>query len=172
MPRGRPPKPLERRELLAKGDGLGTSHGGKKKELAVITGEIVADGASCEVEPPFGLEGRGLVEWEKIWTAGKSWLHPNEDYHWVEQISHAYNDMEEFRRQIAIQGLTVKGYAGQVAANPLIKEVRECERTIRSCLSAIGFSPTDRARLGLAEIAAQNGLQKLQNKTRKNEGSR
>jgi phage terminase small subunit len=44
---------------------------------------------------------------------------------------------------------------GQTIAHPLITEIRKCEDTIRKCLSVLGFSPADRARLGLAEAKAQ-----------------
>jgi P27 family predicted phage terminase small subunit len=87
-------------------------------------------------------------------------------------IAHAYDDIEAFRAEIAKIGLIVKGYAGQKTANPLLREVRDAEATIRKCLSLLGFSPSDRARLGIAEIQRQTGLMELQKKTREVRGDK
>jgi hypothetical protein len=50
--------------------------------------------------------------------------------------------------------------------------VRDAEATIRKCLSLLGFSPSDRARLGIAEIQRQTGLMELQKKTREVRGDK
>jgi P27 family predicted phage terminase small subunit len=166
MTAGRPPKPLERRKNLAKGDGrLPGDHRDAKsgKDVAVRPQSVIA-----LPEPPEGLAEHGRQEWDLIWTAGRSWLHPGEDYHWVRQIAQAYDDIDTFREEVNRTSLIVKGYAGQKTANPLLKEIRVLEATIRTCLSKLGFSPTDRAHLGLAEITIQGRLRDLQNRTRAN----
>lgn len=119
---------------------------------------------------PRGLQTRGRREWIKIWDAGP-WLNPDHDYAWVEQIARAYDDMAIFRRQVEKDGLVVKGYAGQVVAHPLLAEIRKCEETIRKCLSILGYSPTDRARLGLAEVKKETALQEFIAISRKNSQS-
>lgn len=111
---------------------------------------------------PEGLGDRGALEWAKIWQAGR-WLWPDQDYAWVEQVARAYDDLATFRAEVAVMGLTVEGYNGQTVANPLIAEMRRCEDTIRKCLSQLGFSPTDRARLKLTELKGASELQKLVN---------
>lgn len=111
---------------------------------------------------PEGLGERGQLEWRKIWQAGR-WLWPDQDYAWVEQVSRAYDDLAIFRAEVAQMGLTVEGYNGQTVANPLIAEMRRCEDTIRKCLSQLGFSPTDRARLKLTELKGASELAKLVN---------
>ena len=56
----------------------------------------------------------------------------------------------------------VPGYRpGMTVANPLISEIRKAEDTIRKCLSQLGFSPTDRARLKLTELKGASELQRL-----------
>lgn len=162
MPAGRPPIPLERREVSKRGDGL--LPGGHRPKPGK-TVEVRARANLAAPEPPEGLGERGLEEWEKIWDAGARWLHPDEDYHWTEQISRAYDDIAAFREEIDKTGLIVKGYAGQMTANPLLREIRDAEAVIRKCLSLLGFSPTDRAKLGLAEIQRQTGLAKMQAET-------
>ena len=111
-------------------------------------------------EMPEGLDTRGVEEWHKIWAAGR-WLWPDQDYAFVEQVARSYDDLAEFRKKVAEEGLTVTGYNGQTVAHPLISEMRKCEDTIRRCLSLLGFSPTDRARLKLTELKGASELQKL-----------
>lgn len=166
MPAGRPPIPIERQRAIAKGDGR--RPGGR-----AVTGEVVpANPRRISIpEAPADLGERGALEWYRIWEAGSGWLHPEEDYHWVDQIAHAYDDITEFRAKIAETGLIVKGYTkDMLVANPLIKEIRMLEATISRALSKLGFSPTDRARLGLAEIQARTGLANLQKATREKRG--
>lgn len=168
MPAGRPRKPIERRAVTAKGDGVTPGH------ERIATGQIVPRPRGKVIPPaPPDLGKRGEIEWYRTWEAGIVWLHPNEDYHWIEQIARAYDDIEEFRAEIKATGLIVKGYTkDMLVANPLIKEVRQLEATIRKCLSMIGFSPTDRARLGIAEVKLQSNIASLQEKTRKNRGQK
>lgn len=172
--RGRPPKPIERKRNLAKGDGELPGHRApqnqKTTQAVVVHPSSVQGpqlGSQALPEAP-ALGERGTAEWKRIWSAGRAWLHPDEDYHWVEQIAHAYDDVEEFRAEIARTSLIVKGYNGQKTANPLIKEIRALEATIRICLSKLGFSPTDRSRLQLDAVQIQGGLQNLQARTRAN----
>lgn len=152
MPRGRPPKPLERvkatqRDATHKADGR-----------EIVLREVPAD-RSVPV-PAIELTGRAVDEWRKIWTAG-FWLNRDQDYHWVEMIASAYADIEVFRAQLQQDGLVVTGYANQVVAHPLIAEIRKAEAVIQKCLSILGFSPTDRARLAITEAKARNELQKM-----------
>lgn len=128
--------------------------------------DIVATNVSSleRKEPPpmpEGLGERGEAEWHKIWQAGR-WLWPDQDYAWVEQVARSYDDLDAFRKEVASMGLTVEGYNGQTVANPLISEMRKCEATIRACLSTLGFSPADRAKLKLTEIQGESAYQKLQ----------
>lgn len=111
-------------------------------------------------EAPAGLTGRGLVEWEKVWTAGW-WLMRDQDYHWVEMIAWAYSDIEAWRSQIEAEGPITKGYAGQDAEHPLIGSIRKSQQTIQKCLQVLGFSPTDRAKLAITQNKARTALQEM-----------
>lgn len=149
------PKPIERHLATAVN---GRTLGGR--ELDVIdTSRMVAPNAPAT---PEGLAERGTTEWLKIWQAGK-WLWPDQDYHLVEMIARAYDEVAEFRAKIAEDGLTVEGYNGQTVAHPLIAEVRRAEAMITKNLSLLGFSPTDRARLKLTELKGARELQDLVN---------
>lgn len=162
--RGPQPKPLE--EKLKDARGSGRDRGNRKVKTATEGGTslVLAQPNTIIPAPPVGLKGRGTIEWQQIWS-NVAWLHPEQDYHLVEQIVRSYDDMAEFRQQIRKDGLMVRGYAGQMTANPLIKEIRSCEKTIRECLSKLGVSPTDRVKLGLNEMKRQDKLGDLRKKT-------
>lgn len=149
------PKPIERHLATAQN---GKTLGGR--DLDVI--DIGALPAVAAPPVPGGLGELGSTEWVKIWTAGK-WLYPDQDYFWVEQICRALDESVIFRAEVERMGLTVEGYNGQTVANPLLREIKSCEDTIRKCLSQLGFSPTDRARLKLTELKGASELQKLVN---------
>lgn len=162
MPAGRPKQPIERTRALARGDGR-TVGGRKIPEPATV----VYVGSDVIPVMPLDLADRGRAEWHKIWDSG-TWLHPNQDYAWVEQVARSYDDIDLFRKRVKHDGLIQKGSMGQVISHPLLADIRKCEDTIRKCLSVLGFSPTDRARLGLAEVKKQQGLADLRNRTRDN----
>lgn len=118
---------------------------------------------------PDDLGERGQVEWEKIWSSGY-WLKPEQDYHMVLVIARAYDEMIAYQKQIAADGLMVRGSAGGVVAHGLIREVRQTRQQIIRILAELGFSPTARARLNIAELQQGNALLDLQRKARQNSG--
>jgi P27 family predicted phage terminase small subunit len=149
-----PAKPVPIEIMQARSTN-GKTLGGRDLEVRDV-------GKMAKVEPPplpDGIGERGSLEWQKIWTAGR-WLWPDQDYHWVEMIARAYDDIQVFRDEIDGQ-LTVEGYNGQTVAHPLIAEIRKLEATITKCLSQIGFSPTDRARLKLTEAKGEKAARDL-----------
>lgn len=115
--------------------------------------------------PPGHLQTDGLIQWERVWSAGH-WLLPEQDYHWVAMIAGAYDEISQYRAKVQYDGLIQTGSMGQVIAHPLISEIRKCESLIMKCLSQIGFSPTDRSRLNLAEVKEASALVELMNKAR------
>lgn len=155
MPRGRPPKPVERIRATARN----STHKADGRPLPAVRETIVKD--VLVPDKPGDLGERGSREWDSIWLAGSSWLAPAQDYRWVEIICRAYDDIEGFRAKVAEMGLTVKGSMGQITANPLIMEIRRAEAQIMKALSTLGFSPSDRARLGLAEIKVRSKLEEM-----------
>lgn len=158
---GRRHTPLERKQALAKGDGV--SPGGRK--VAIPTARQQIERRSDAPPTPRAMGRRGKLEWKKIWAAGP-WISSSQDYHWVEQICRAYDEIQVYRSTVERDGLVQTGSQGQPVAHPLISEIRRCEQTIRSCLSILGFSPTDRARLGLDELKRENALLDLMKKAK------
>lgn len=160
---GAKPKPRELRVATDRVPGKVSSNGTKYSTTLVPARN---DGWVCPV-PPESLGSRGLTEWEKTWTAG-FWLKPEMDYHHVMILARAYDDLTQFRKKVAEDGLISTGYAGQDVAHPLIAEVRKCETMILKVLSDLGFSPTARARLGVQEAKAQSALMDLKKRAEDN----
>jgi P27 family predicted phage terminase small subunit len=155
---GRPKTPIER--MAAKSPDGKTP--GKRNLPEPYKGAI----NHAVPEPPIPFHGRAAIEWENIWEAGW-WLRPDQDYHWVEMIANAYADIAVFQAVVQEEGLTVRGYAGQVVAHPLIGEIRKAQAMIQKCLSTLGFSPTDRAKLQLREVETRSKLQQMMDRSKK-----
>jgi P27 family predicted phage terminase small subunit len=150
---GRPSKPLERLKATQRDAG----HKADGREIAPVI-EFKPDHSIPE--PPTRLEGRAVEEWRRIWQAGW-WLVRDQDYFWVEMIAKAYHNIEEWEKQIDKDGLVVEGWNGQLAAHPLIKSINQAQQIIQKCLSQLGFSPTDRARLVIKQNEAQSALEQM-----------
>lgn len=153
MPLSAQPVPME--VMLARSTN-GKTLGGRDLEVHDVSAMEVVEAPPM----PDGLQARGQKEWQLIWHSGK-WLWPEQDYAWVEQACRAYDDVALFRATVAEEGLTCEGYNGQTVAHPLIAEIRKAEDTIRKCLSILGFSPTDRARLKLTELQGAKAAKDL-----------
>lgn len=162
MPAGRPPKPIEQKMLLAKGDGRDPS-GARVAYLAAHSAPVQRTGTVPEVSVPLGAKGAEM--WQKLWSAGW-WLHPAEDFTWLEQICQSYDAIEAFNAIIAAEGMTATGSMGQLIAHPLLAERNKAFQIIQKCLSQLGFSPTDRARLSLTEAQTMSIAQQMSKESR------
>ena len=171
MTAGRPPEPIEKQLMLARGDGR--TPGGRKVPPDVTPGTAVAlqrttggvDHRSLPRMPKTLTSGLARREWYKLWETGSRWLRPHEDYRWVQFVCEAYQDIEMFRERVGQEGLMIENYAHVMVANPLLATIAQREQVIMKCLQELGFSPRARAALGLAELKRQSGLADLQART-------
>ena len=92
-----------------------------------------------EPHRPLGQHGRAL--WDRIWSSGAAWLRPALDGDIV-LMACEMTDERTVLRQIVFT---------QSGAWRERRALREIDRQITSLLSQIGFSPTDRATLGIGE---------------------
>jgi hypothetical protein len=83
--------------------------------------------------------GRRL--WDAVWGAGAAWLKPSMDSEIVLMACEAIDERIQLRNQVMLNG----GLWRERRA------LRELDRQIASLLGQIGFSPTDRANLGIGE---------------------
>jgi hypothetical protein len=138
---GRPPKPLEQKRLL----------GNPGKRALPNEQEIVLlPQATAVPEPDRPLLKYGQEMWERIWGLGLTWISPHTDIELClmtcEMIDERWN-------------LRVKVMGGDDSKQR--RALRELDRMIIGNLSLLGFSPTDRMRLGVAEVKKQSKLEEL-----------
>jgi hypothetical protein len=79
-------------------------------------------------------------------------------------LCQAQDESEEIRRVLAI-GEEKRYYVlsnGQQVTSPLVKQLKELRVQMTGWLAALGYSPTDRARLGVGEVRQTDALDELE----------
>jgi hypothetical protein len=101
-------------------------------------------------EPTRPLLKYGQELWDRIWGMGATWVSDKTDIELLmmtcEMIDERWN-------------LRVKVMQSDDAT--MRRGLRELDRQIVSNLSLLGFTPSDRARLGVAEVKAKSKLEEL-----------
>jgi hypothetical protein len=148
-PRGRPPKPIEQKRL--------TGNPGKRtlpdqKELVLLPS------AYDIPEPNRPLGSAGTELWERIWGMGQTWLSPQTDIELLLMTCEMVDERWNLRIKVLQDNRPEER-----------KGLRDLERQLVANLSLLGFTPTDRSRLGVAEVKKISKLEALreqQNKPR------
>ena len=131
-PRGRPPKPIEQHRRT------GTFNAAKHNRGALVAVEPI-DVAPHE-RPPSDL-------FAEIVDAGRAWFAKTDSV----QLAMLRESLEERARLVPVAESSTEAR----------KQLRELNREIADWLTALGFNPTARARLGLAEVKAASTLEKM-----------
>lgn len=143
--RGRPPKPIEQKRLT----------GNPGKRPLPQQGSLVLLPSMYEVpDPPRPLVTDAAKSmWDRVWTMGQTWLSPQTD---VELLLMTCEMIDE-RWNLRIKVLTDNRPEER-------KGLRDLERQLVANLSLLGFTPTDRSRLGVAEVKRVSKLEELRAK--------
>lgn len=141
MPAGRPSKPTEQKRLLGNPGRRPLPDQSAMQILPAIT-EIP--------EPSRPLLKYGRELWDKIWQQGLNWISPNTDF----EILLMTCEMIDERWNLRVKVM-------QTDDVRLRRGLRELDRQIISNLSLLGFTPSDRSRLGVAEVKAMSKLEEL-----------
>jgi hypothetical protein len=158
-PTGRPGKPAEVQRALG-------NPGHRSIPVAPLPGEAL-DVSGDAPAPPI-LKPDGLALWQHIWDAGRKWLSPEVDFTLVRLICEAHDEISEIRQAFE-SGAVERTYVtsnGTYVSHPYIAQLKDLRIQTTSWLAAIGFSPSDRARLGLAEVRVRNELDDLERRRR------
>lgn len=138
---GRPPKPLEVKR--AEGNP-------GKRALPKESNLILLPAANGIPEPSRPLMKYGQQLWDSIWGMGQSWISPNTDIELVLMTAEMVD--ERWNLRVKVMGND----------DPRMRRgLRELDKQIVSNLSDLGFSPTARMRLGIAEVKKQTKLEEL-----------
>jgi len=139
--RGRPPVPAEVKRRR------GTARSDRMPSESQVIALPMADGLP---EPPadLGLEGRRL--WERVWGEAITWISPASDMEAAEQACRLADDI----------GLARERY--RATRDPSDgRMVVQFSKALTDALSALGFDPTSRSRLGVAEVKRASALEQL-----------
>jgi P27 family predicted phage terminase small subunit len=155
--RGRPPKPLEEKRRTGNPGKRPLPDRTKTAALAPLT--TIPDAPDALREP-------GRNAWLRFWTAGAAWLSPEADRLTVEAAAFLADEVDTLRGEVELHGHLVEEpivtATGQVlsevrlVANPAVAMLRKAEERLSKELSELGFTPSARARLGLAEVKRQS----------------
>lgn len=163
-PAGRPAKPAEVKRATG-------NPGNRPLPNAPLPGQGLAASVGVPKPPTLGADGQAL--WEHVWVAGKSWLSPDSDFTIVKMLCEAHDEHETIRQALAT-GVVERFYStanGQIVTHPLVTQLSNLRAQMTAWMSAIGFSPADRSRLGLAEVRVKDGLDELALKKQQRERS-
>ena len=158
---GRPPKPVEVKRRA-----------GNPGKRALPPAPPASLPAPIALPPtPTGLAEPGSRLWVGVWTAAQSWLSPPIDAATLELACRVLDEIVGHRGDIETYGRVIEEpvlYHGEPVAgvvrlrpNPALVSLRNAEARLERWLSALALTPTDRARLGLAQVKAQSKLEAL-----------
>jgi hypothetical protein len=140
--RGRPAKPIEQKRKLG---NPGRRPLPDQNELEVL------EPADSIPEPPRPLLEPGKKLWERVWGAGIGWISPVSDIELLLMTCEMVDERWNLRIKVM-----------QTDNMQMARRLDNLSRIIAANLSLLGFSPSDRSRLGLAEVARRSRLVELQ----------
>lgn len=141
MPAGRPSKPIEQKRML----------GNPGKRALPNTGEIIVLEQSFDTpEPPRPLLKYGQELWDRVWSMGAAWVSQKTDIELLMMTCEMIDERWNLRVKVM-----------QTDDARMRRGLRELDRQIVSNLSLLGFTPSDRSRLGVAEVKAMSKLEEL-----------
>ena len=139
MTKGRPPKPV------AELQRLGTyRHDRHQPDMAANM--PVANGA-------FGEDSQLLEVFDRVMNEGIGWLKATDE------------PTLFLLRRLLMEADDLN--AAVKADNSLRRDLRDVTKKIIMLLAALGFDPTSRSRLGIAEVKARSRLQEIQDRARR-----
>lgn len=142
---GRPPKPIELKRKL----------GNPGKRALPDPGDIQQlEPASAAPQPPRPLLQPGMELWERIWGIGATWISPESDLEVLLMTCELVDERWNLRIKVM-----------QKDDSRMRRALRELDRQIVSNLSLLGLTPSDRSRLGVAEVKARSKLEELMSRS-------
>lgn len=139
MPRGRPPKPIA--ELQRIGTYRGDRH------TPDVGGDLPA------VRDEIHNESELLDVFDRVIDEGVGWL-KSTDEPTLALLRHLLIEADDLRSKVRID-------------YTLRKDLRDVTKQIMLLLSALGFDPTSRSRLGIAEVKTRSRLQEIQERAKR-----
>ena len=139
--RGRPPTPVEIKRK--------TGNPGKRKLPDPMEVELLPQ-ASEIPEPPRPLLKPGRRLWDEVWGAGIQWISPTTDMEILLMTCELVD--ERWNLRIKVMSSEDMGMARRLdsVSNQIVRN-----------LSLLGFTPSDRTRLGVAEVKKASKIEEI-----------
>lgn len=134
-----PPVPVEKKKLL----------GNPGKRALPGADAIVLEGG--RVPAPEGLGKAGLELWSRVFDEGENWISRQLDLTLLERVCRALD------RAVVLD----LEFQADPTDRKLVMSINETDRLIMSGLGLLGFTPADRARLGLAVVKRESMVEEL-----------
>jgi len=135
-PVGRPPKPTEQKRRLG--------NPGRRK-LPEKKMEIINASTTPQPHRPLGPAGENF--WNRIWAIGFGWISQHTDIELLQIVCELIDERQALRMKVLVD----QDWRDRTA-------LRALDAQVLDCLSLLGFTPVDRARLGFVEVKIQNEL--------------
>lgn len=118
-----------------------------------VNGEPVVDLVTIDSvpEPLRRLDEYGLGLWVRTWSLGQTWVSADSDIELLQMTCEMVDERE-----------TLRGFVLEnIDAWHERKALRDLDKAIISNLSLLGFTPSDRMRLGVSHVKAQSKLEQM-----------
>ena len=125
---GRRPKPVEQKRRVG--------NPGKRK---LPKADVIVAFPQQRIEPLRPLGQFGLALWDRVWTSGASWIRGSIDGELIQMVCEQVDERARLRNVVLQDANDWRSR----------RALRELDRQIASMLGQLGFSPTDRAGLGV-----------------------
>jgi P27 family predicted phage terminase small subunit len=153
-PNGRPPKPKEvhRRNGNPSKLNLGMQPM-PESALALVDLSVIP-------QAPPSLGTVGSAYWGIFWTAGRRHLSELHDTPLMTRLCSNFDTIAELELWLGsdVERRWYTSPNGQIVTHPAVKQIDQMDAQNTAWMSLLGFTPSDRARLGLAEIRVANEL--------------
>jgi P27 family predicted phage terminase small subunit len=164
---GRPPKPVEIKRRLGNPG---------KRRLPELSETVALPPSTGVPTPPRGLKAAGKTTWTRLWSAGAGFLSPKTDYDLLVRLCEAHDERVLLRKLIAkegrilysdkatnettgaLDGITLEK-RGAPYVHPAVWLLMKVDAAITRYEGLCGFTPSDRAKVGLAEVKRVSRLQ-------------
>ena len=146
-----PPKPIEQKRLLGNPG---------KRAMPSSDSTITLFAGYRAPLAPLGDAGQKL--WDSVFNEGELWVSPRTDVALLQIVCELLDRREVLKQE----------WLADPAERKLNMSLLETEKAIQSGLSLLGFTPSDRARLGVAEVKAKSKLEELMERRANSEEGR
>ena len=152
--RGKKSEPIEQKRLK----GSRIRNGLQAQPMSSSALALVDMAVVPTVPEDFGLVGTSY--WQVLWTGGRRHLSELHDTPLMTRLCKNFDKIAELELWLGgdVERRWYTSPNGQIVTHPAVKQVEHLDAQCTAHMSLMGFTPSDRARLGLQEIRVANEL--------------